>query len=46
VSSIQPPALPPALVSLVATHGLLFTGGLVLCLLLGTLAVYLAVRED
>jgi len=46
VSSLQPPALPPALVSLVTTHGLLFAGGLVFCLLLASLAVYFAVRED
>ncbi len=46
VFSIQPPALPPALVSLMATHGLLLAGGFVLVLLFATLAVFLTVRED
>lgn len=46
VSSIQPPALPPALVSLVTTHGLLFAGGLISCLLIASIAIYLTVRED
>jgi hypothetical protein len=44
--ALQPPALPPVVVSLVATHGLLLAGGLVLCLIAAPLAVYLTVRED
>ena len=45
-ASIQPPALPPALVSLMATHGMLIAGTLVGGLLLASVAVYLTVRED
>lgn len=46
VASIQPPALPPALVSLVATHGLFFFGAIVGGLALASLAVFLTLREE
>lgn len=46
VASIQPPALPPALLSLVATHGLFFLGAIVGGLALASLAVFLTLREE
>jgi hypothetical protein len=46
VASIQPPALPPALVSLVATHGLLFFGAIAGGLALASLVVFLTLREE
>jgi hypothetical protein len=46
LATIQPPALPSALVSLLATHGLLLAGAVVACLVLAPVAVYLTVRED
>jgi hypothetical protein len=46
VASIEPPALPPALVSLMASHGLLLAGAIVCGLLLASIAVFLTVRED
>jgi hypothetical protein len=46
VASIQPPALPPALVSLMATHGVLLVGAVVGGLALASLAVFLTLREE
>ena len=46
VASIQPPALPPALVSLAATHGFLIIGSIVGGLALASLAVFLTLREE
>ena len=46
LATIQPPALPSALVSLFATHGLLLAGAAIACLVLAPVAVYLTVRED
>lgn len=46
LASVQPPALPSALVSLFATHGVLLACAAVACLVLAPVAVYLTVRED
>ena len=46
VAAIQPPALPPALVSLVATHGVFLVGAIVGGLALASLAVFLTLREE
>ena len=46
LATIQPPALPSALVSLFATHGVLLAGAAIACLVLAPVAVYLTVRED
>jgi hypothetical protein len=46
IASIEPPALPPALVSLMATHGFFLAAAIIGGLLLASIAVYLTVRED
>ncbi len=46
VAAMQPPALPPALVSLMATHGFFLVGAIIGGLALASLAVFLTLREE
>ncbi len=46
LAAFQPPSLPQALVSLLASHGLLLAAAAIVCVVLAPVAVYLTVRED
>jgi hypothetical protein len=46
VSALEPPALPPGLVSVVSSHGFLVAGAVIGGLVIASVAVFLTLREE